>query len=75
MTSANAVIGHVNLSAEQDRRRSDSGAEAGQMLPGEPRAEDARPREYGMTWFHGAVWVLHDMITGAAPVVSCCVKL
>ena len=33
------------------------------------RTEDAL--EFQMTWFHKVVWILHDMISGAAPVVSC----
>ncbi len=32
--------------------------------------EEEQEHEYGMTWYHKGVWVLHDMITGAAPVVS-----
>ena len=37
-------------------------AQGGQVEPVE--------HDYGMTWYHKVVWVLHDMITGAAPVVS-----
>ena len=31
---------------------------------------DHEEHDYRMTWYHKVVWVVHDMITGAAPVVS-----
>ena len=30
---------------------------------------DHEEHDYRMTWYHKVTWVLHDMITGAAPVV------
>lgn len=32
--------------------------------------EEKLEHDYRMKWYHKVVWVLHDMITGAAPVVS-----
>ena len=35
-----------------------------------PHNAHRRGPDYRMTWYHGLLWVIHDMISGAAPVVS-----
>ena len=47
----------------------DEEVESGEMLQTD-RRDMSHPHEYGMTWYHREVWVLHDMISGAALLVS-----
>ena len=63
ITSITQVIGHHMVPPKDDV------VESGEMLETD-RRDMSHPHEYGMMWYHRVVWVLHDMISGAAPLVS-----
>ena len=63
ISSITDVIGHHVTTEKEDE------VETGGMLHARNRNVEVA-HEYPMVWYHKVVWVLHDMITGAAPVVS-----